>query len=190
MANLNGNVRVPVARRKGLMSVPLKGSAGCISQRVSIRRARWALRNSMIVRHRSRQPMCSTTGFCPSVSNRRFRSVASYPIGARNTVEPRNGMSMNAIWQWRISITRARKPKVTRPMGFVSGCTRPFSMNSIGWRLGKNYASLVELQADLDAWLASYNHERPDQGRWCYGKTPMQTCVDSVPLAKEKMLAA
>ncbi len=53
----------------------------------------------------------------------------------------------------------------------------------------KIYASLVELQADLDAWLASYNHERPDQGHWCYGKTPMQTFVDSVPLAKEKMLA-
>ncbi len=26
--------------------------------------------------------------------------------------------------------------------------------------------------------------------RWCYGKTPMQTFLDSVPLAKEKMLAA
>jgi hypothetical protein len=23
--------------------------------------------------------------------------------------------------------------------------------------------------------------------RWCYGKTPMQGLVDSVPLAKEKM---
>ncbi len=54
----------------------------------------------------------------------------------------------------------------------------------------KIYASLVELQAELEAWLASYNHERPHQGRWCYGKTPMQTFVDSVPLAKEKMLAA
>jgi hypothetical protein len=28
------------------------------------------------------------------------------------------------------------------------------------------------------------------QGRWCYGKTPMQTFLDSVPLAKDKMLAA
>jgi hypothetical protein len=30
---------------------------------------------------------------------------------------------------------------------------------------------------------------RPHQGRWCYGKTPMQTFLDTVPLAKEKMLA-
>lgn len=54
----------------------------------------------------------------------------------------------------------------------------------------KLYASLAELQADLDAWLRIYNEERTHQGRWCYGKTPMQTFLDSVPLAKEKMLVA
>jgi hypothetical protein len=46
-----------------------------------------------------------------------------------------------------------------------------------------------ELQADLDAWLREYNETRPHQGRWCYGKTPMQTFLDSVPLAREKLLA-
>lgn len=54
----------------------------------------------------------------------------------------------------------------------------------------KIYASLDELQADLDAWLESYNNERPHQGRWCYGKTPMQTFVDSIELAEEKLHAA
>lgn len=54
----------------------------------------------------------------------------------------------------------------------------------------KIYSGLEELQADLDAYLEHYNWERPHQGRWCYGKTPMQTFLDSVPLAKEKMLAA
>jgi transposase InsO family protein len=54
----------------------------------------------------------------------------------------------------------------------------------------KIYASLEELQADLDAWLREYNEARPHQGRWCYGKTPMQTFLDSVPLAKEKLLVA
>src|ERR1043165_7582689 len=39
----------------------------------------------------------------------------------------------------------------------------------------KLYASLDELQADLDLWLAHYNEERPHSGRYCYGKTPMQT---------------
>jgi hypothetical protein len=52
------------------------------------------------------------------------------------------------------------------------------------------FFSPEELQADLDQWLKQYNQERTHQGRWCYGKTPMQTFIDSVPLAKEKMLAA
>ena len=54
----------------------------------------------------------------------------------------------------------------------------------------KLYTSLAELQRDLDAWLAEYNEQRTHQGRWCYGKTPRQTFLDTVPLAKEKMLAA
>lgn len=54
----------------------------------------------------------------------------------------------------------------------------------------KIYASLEELQTDVDRWLKTYNEERPHQGRWCYGKTPMQTFLDSVPLAQEKQVAA
>jgi transposase InsO family protein len=54
----------------------------------------------------------------------------------------------------------------------------------------KLYGSLEELQADVEMWLREYNEERPHQGRWCYGKTPMQTFVDTIPLAKEKLLAA
>jgi transposase InsO family protein len=54
----------------------------------------------------------------------------------------------------------------------------------------KLYRDLVELQRDLDAFVEEYNVVRPHQGRWCYGKTPLQTFLDSVPLAKEKMLVA
>jgi len=54
----------------------------------------------------------------------------------------------------------------------------------------KIYLSAADLQADLDGWLREYNEERPHQGRWCYGKTPMQTFVDTIPLAKEKLIAA
>jgi transposase InsO family protein len=52
----------------------------------------------------------------------------------------------------------------------------------------KLYATLAELQADLDGWLQEYNDVRPHQGRWCYGKTPMQTFRDSVALAREKQI--
>jgi transposase InsO family protein len=54
----------------------------------------------------------------------------------------------------------------------------------------KIYRSIEELQVDLDAWIAGYNEERPHQGRWCFGKTPMQTFLDAMPIAKEKMIAA
>jgi transposase InsO family protein len=54
----------------------------------------------------------------------------------------------------------------------------------------KIYSTIQELQADLDEWITSYNEARPHQGRWCFGKTPMQTFLDAVPLAREKMIAA
>jgi transposase InsO family protein len=54
----------------------------------------------------------------------------------------------------------------------------------------KIYRSIEELQTDLDSWITSYNEQRPHQGRWCFGKTPMQTFLDAVPMAKEKMIAA
>jgi len=54
----------------------------------------------------------------------------------------------------------------------------------------KIYRSIEDLQTDLDAWLKHYNEERTHQGRWCYGKTPMQTFIDTLPIAKEKRLAA
>jgi hypothetical protein len=54
----------------------------------------------------------------------------------------------------------------------------------------KIYTSIEALQADLDIWVQQYNEVRSHQGRWCYGKTPMQTFLDSLPLAKEKLMAA
>ena len=54
----------------------------------------------------------------------------------------------------------------------------------------KIYRTIEELQTDLDAWVVEYNHQRPHQGRWCYGKTPIQTLIDALPLAKEKLMAA
>jgi transposase InsO family protein len=54
----------------------------------------------------------------------------------------------------------------------------------------KLYTSLEELQADLDEWLDEYNRTRPHSGKYCYGNTPMQTFLDSLPLAREKMLDA
>jgi len=52
----------------------------------------------------------------------------------------------------------------------------------------KIYNTLDELQEDLDKWMSDYNEQRTHSGKYCFGKTPMQTFLDSTPLAKEKML--
>lgn len=50
--------------------------------------------------------------------------------------------------------------------------------------------SLAELQAELERGRREYKEERPHPGRWCYGKTPLQTFLDTIPLAKEQLVAA
>lgn len=52
----------------------------------------------------------------------------------------------------------------------------------------KLYSSLDDLQHDLDEWIRYYNEQRPHSGRYCYGKTPIQTFAEALPLAKEKLL--
>ena len=52
----------------------------------------------------------------------------------------------------------------------------------------KLYNNLEHLQKDLDEWMNYYNNERPHSGRYCYGKTPMQTFNESITLAKQKLL--
>jgi hypothetical protein len=54
----------------------------------------------------------------------------------------------------------------------------------------KLYRSVEELQVDVDEWIKEYNEERTHLGKYCFGKTPMQTFVDSKKLAQEKMLDA
>ena len=50
----------------------------------------------------------------------------------------------------------------------------------------KIYRSLEALQIDVDQWLSKYNISRPHSGKYCYGKTPMQTFLDSKNIAIDK----
>lgn len=52
----------------------------------------------------------------------------------------------------------------------------------------KLYSNLQDLQHDLDEWMMYYNHERTHSGRYCYGKTPMQTFTESLNLARQKLI--
>jgi transposase InsO family protein len=52
----------------------------------------------------------------------------------------------------------------------------------------KLYNTLEELQGDLDEWVTYYNQERTHSGRYCDGKTPMQTFKESIILARQKLI--
>jgi transposase InsO family protein len=50
------------------------------------------------------------------------------------------------------------------------------------------YDTIEQLQQDLDAWLFEYNDVRTHQGRYCFGRTPMQTFTEARHIAREKSL--
>ena len=52
----------------------------------------------------------------------------------------------------------------------------------------KIYHSIEDLQADLDQWNLYYNRERTHSGKKCLGRTPMQTFLEDLHLAKSKMI--
>lgn len=52
----------------------------------------------------------------------------------------------------------------------------------------KVYHSIEELQADLDVWIMEYNEQRTHTGKYCYGKTPMQTFLDTKKVAQDRVL--
>lgn len=52
----------------------------------------------------------------------------------------------------------------------------------------KLYRTLEELQVDVDAWIDDYNEQRTHSGKYCFGKTPVQTWNDSKSLALDKQL--
>jgi hypothetical protein len=106
------------------------------------------------------------------------------PAGVR-CVWLRHDMSTSCTWPWRISITRAPGHRVIRLMESVNK-TVLNEFYRVTFRK-KLYKTIEELQTDLDQWLKLYNTDRTHQGRWCYGKTSMQTFIDSVALAKAKM---
>ena len=52
----------------------------------------------------------------------------------------------------------------------------------------KLYDSLESLQADLDQWISEHNEQRTHTGKYCYGKTPWETFMDTKEIALAKMV--
>jgi Integrase core domain len=99
-----------------------------------------------------------------------------------------SGTSTISTSRSRISITRAPRPRARRGICERFHKTVLNEFYRVAFRK-KVYRSIDELQADLDLWIREYNEQRPHQGRWCFGKTPMQTFLDAMPLAREKKIA-
>lgn len=52
----------------------------------------------------------------------------------------------------------------------------------------KIYTTLEQLQTDLDEWVEQYNRERTHTGKYCFGRTPLQTFRETKHLAHAKQL--
>ena len=51
------------------------------------------------------------------------------------------------------------------------------------------YETIEQLQADLDAWLHTYNTERTHQGKMCCGRTPFETMIEGKEIWKDKFIS-
>jgi hypothetical protein len=111
----------------------------------------------------------------------------SYFLDGGSCLDKFNKRSLTQI---RSSVSEWRSVAIQKTNVFDVG--RRTALNAF-YRIAfrrKIYRSIKELQADLDEWITNYNEQRPHQGRWCFGKTPMQTFLHAMPMAKEKMIAA
>lgn len=81
------------------------------------------------------------------------------------------------------SRTKVRSPQ-------TNGCTERLNQTildefyKVAFRK-KLYTSLEQIQEDLDEFLNTYNSERTNQGRYCNGRTPMQTFTEGLDLCKQ-----
>ena len=129
--------------------------------------------------------------WCHSSTSTKLRSVVCSPTAAPSSAarpEAHEYELYLAIENIDHTRTKARSPQ-------TNGICERFHKTLLDefYRVAfrkKLYRRIDELQADLDIWLVEYNEQRTHQGRWCYGKTPMLTFIDTLPVAKEKLMQA
>ena len=84
------------------------------------------------------------------------------------------------------SKTRARRPQ-TNGICERFHKTMQDEFYAVAFRK-KVYETLGELQRDLDVWMEEYNTVRTHSGKYCFGKTPLQTFLEVKHLSQEKRL--
>jgi hypothetical protein len=89
--------------------------------------------------------------------------------------------SLNNPWR---GLLRSPAPTSVEPLW-----TLRYARFDSAWEMRKNFIPrLGQLQVDLDNWVREYNEQREHSGKYCFGKTPLQTFLDAAHLAQEKML--
>jgi hypothetical protein len=117
----------------------------------------------------------------PNLHNRAdSRCSACSLTAAPNTAARPIGIPTSCTWPWRTSTTRGRRPSILRPTASASALTRPCSMSFIASRSATLLRDARRRAGRPGHLPRRYHTTRPHQGRWCYGKTPMQTFLDSL----------
>lgn len=133
------------------------------------------------------------TAHSPCSSSQRlflFRSQSQWVLAffEEHAVKLRRVLTGRGTSRSKTSITPTRRPRARRPTGWCERFHKP-ALNAfcrVALRKQVYHRSVEELQANLDAWLCQYDESRSHQGRWRFGKTPMQTFLDALPMSKEK----
>ena len=171
------------------MWAPSRASGAFTSRLSSTPMPRSRLPNCMTARMRWWRPTCSMIVFFPFMREHDVRLLrvltdrGTEYCGNRESHEYQLYLAVEDIDHTR---TRTKSPQTN---GICERFHRTVQEEfySVAFRK-KLYTTLEQLQLDLDTWLREYNQEREHSGKYCFGKTPMQTFLDSTHLAKEKML--
>ena len=130
------------------------------------------------------------TGCCPSLRNTGRGASAEDPYGSGSEYY---GNREYRGYELHLQVEGIEHTKTKTKSPKTSGICERFQRTvlnefyQVAFRT-KVYSSVEELQVDLDTWLREYNDKRPHSGKYCYGKTPMQTFIDAIPMTREKMI--
>jgi winged helix-turn helix protein/integrase-like protein len=168
MASSRASIRLLRSPRHLLCWQPEGGRGASTSRRSSTPTPRLLAPSSMIARRRSRQPI----RVIPSSTAMRLSCYALTGRGSEYCGNPERHEYELYLAVEDIDHSRTKTKTNSVCERFHKAVLNEFYR--VAFRK-KVYRSIDELQADLDVWIHEYDGARPHQGRWCFGKTPMQT---------------